>query len=323
MKLSHKLFPWKRLQALGVLGLNRRNADFILPYNSRKNFPLVDDKLRTKQLAEKSGISVPPLYGVIEIEHQISELEVLAKNYDEFVIKPTHGCGGEGILVVSRISGGKYRLGSGECVESHELHYHLSCILSGMYSLGGRPDSALLEYKVNFDPVFEGVSFQGCPDIRVIVFRGIPVMAMLRLPTKLSCGKANLHQGAIGVGIDISEGFTFYGVWREHIIDRHPDTGSDILGLMIPQWDYILEISARCQGLVGLGYLGIDIVIDSKLGPLMLEMNARPGLGIQLANKSGLLFKLNKLKRMGEMPVCMGDRLLLAKSLGCGVEVGG
>jgi len=33
-------------------------------------------------------------------------------------------------------------------------------------------------------------------------------MAMLRLPTKESGGKANLQQGAIGLGIDMASGVT-------------------------------------------------------------------------------------------------------------------
>ena len=42
-----------------------------------------------------------------------------------------------------------------------------------------------------------------------------------------------------------------------------------------------------------LGYIGVDFVVDPILGPLILELNARPGLNIQLANREGLLPRLN------------------------------
>jgi len=313
------LFPGRRLRELGILGLNQRNADFILRYNPRKNFPLVDDKRRTKELAIASGISVPDLYAVVEIEHQIDWLPELLAPYEDFAVKPAHGSGGEGILVVTGKVNGRYRKSNGAMIGEDDLGHHISNILSGMYSLGGLPDCALIEYRVDFDPVFDGVSYQGVPDIRTIVFLGVPVQAMIRLPTRLSDGRANLHQGAVGVGIDLATGKTFCGVWHENRVAHHPDTGHPIAGLDIPHWDQILALTARCYDLAGLGYIGVDIVLDRTLGPLMLEINARPGLSIQLANKQGLLPRLRSLEAMAEIPSSIEERIALAKSLaGCG-----
>jgi len=309
------LFPGRRLRELGVLGLNQRNADFILLYNPRRNFPLVDDKRRTKELAIASGISVPELYAVVEIEHQIDWLPELLAPYEEFVVKPAHGSGGEGILVVTGKVNGRYRKSNGCLAAEDELGYHISNILSGMYSLGGLPDCALIEYRVDFDPIFEGMSYQGVPDIRTIVFRGVPVQAMVRLPTRMSDGRANLHQGAVGAGIDLASGVTGGGVWHENRVDHHPDTGGEIAGLEIPHWDQILALTARCYDLVGLGYIGVDIVLDRTLGPLMLEINARPGLSIQLANRQGLLPRLRSVEAMAAIPASVEDRIALAKSL--------
>lgn len=202
---------------MGFLGMNKRNADFILPYNPRKNFPLVDDKLRTKELALAAGIAVPELYAVIEIEHQVDMLTRMLAPYDEFVIKPAHGSGGEGIMVVSGKVNGRYRRSSGILADEDDLKHHISNILSGMYSLGGLPDCALVEYRVDFDPIFDGVSYQGVPDIRTIVFRGVPVLAMLRLPTRSSDGRANLHQGAVGAGVDLATGATNCEIGRAHV----------------------------------------------------------------------------------------------------------
>jgi alpha-L-glutamate ligase-like protein len=309
------LFPGRRLRALGIMGMNQRNADYILPYNPRKNYPCVDDKRRTKALALEHGIAVPELYAIIEIEHQIEQLPNILAPYEEFVVKPAHGSGGEGIMVITGQVNGRYRKASGALADEAELGHHISNILSGMYSLGGLPDCALIEYRVNFNPIFDEVSFQGVPDIRTVVFRGVPVQAMIRLPTRLSDGKANLHQGAVGVGIDLASGRTFSGVWRHGLVDQHPDTGGDISGLEIPHWDEILCLTARCHDMVGLGYIGVDIVLDRSLGPLMLEVNARPGLNIQIANKQGLLPRLKRLKKMARIPASVEERIALAKRL--------
>lgn len=308
--------PWRRLHALGILGMNRRNADYIMRYNPRRLYPLVDDKLKTKRLALAAGVPVPELYGVVEIQRQIPALHEQLKRYPQgFVVKPTHGSGGEGILVITGCVRGGYRKSSGALISAEEFEFHISNILSGLYSLGGLPDSALIERRIDFDPVFQNVSYQGVPDIRTIVFRGVPVMAMIRLPTRLSDGRANLHQGAVGVGIDLVSGRTLMGTWKETLLEQHPDTGGKIVELVIPHWETILRLSSACADLVGLGYIGVDVVLDRDLGPLMLEMNARPGLAIQIANRAGLFQRLKKIEAMAEIPSSLEDRIALAKDL--------
>jgi alpha-L-glutamate ligase-like protein len=281
-----------RLAQAGVLGLNRRNADFISQYNKRRYYPLVDDKLRTKELALAAGIAVPELYGVVEIEHQIRELRDLLAQRNEFVIKPAHGSGGDGILVISGRSRDLYRTPGGAPITQQQLDHHVSNVLSGLFSLGGHSDTALIEAMVHFDPVFQHITFQGVPDIRIIVFLGIPIMAMVRLPTRLSDGKANLHQGAIGAGIDMATGCTLSAVQGNDVVLEHPDTHFPVTGVEIPHWRTLLEIASRCHELTRMGYVGVDLVLDRDRGPLVLELNARPGLNIQIANRCGLLTRL-------------------------------
>jgi alpha-L-glutamate ligase-like protein len=287
----------KQLVQNGVLGINRRNAEYTMKYNSRGRYPLVDDKLRTKKLALKAGIAVPELYGVVEAESEVRHLTHLIKSHPDFVIKPSRGSGGSGILVISGRSKDLFRKADGELIDRDEIEYHLFNVISGLHSLGGQPDKALVEYRVQFDPVFEPISYQGVPDIRVIVFLGVPVMSMVRLPTRMSGGKANLHQGAIGAGIDIATGTTLAAVWRNDIIGEHPDTGNPVSGIKIPNWEQLLKIAAQCNTLTGLGYIGVDLVLDKDKGPMILEMNARPGLNIQIANQAGLLSRLRLVER--------------------------
>lgn len=278
----------KKLKAKGVLGINQRNAAYTLKYNARKYYPLVDDKFQTKALAIAANIPVPKLYAHIKAEHELKSLASILEPYADFVIKPAHGAGGDGIVVVTNRVFGRYRLINGALWTHDDLTYHLSCILSGAYSLGGHPDAILIEHRVMSSTVFESISYEGVPDIRVISLLGYPVMAMLRLPSRLSAGKANLHQGAIGVGVDIPTGLTLNGVFNHESIQYHPDTLNPTVGIQVPHWDTILNIAASTYELTGLGYLGVDIVLDKSEGPLMLELNARPGLNIQIANHAGL-----------------------------------
>jgi alpha-L-glutamate ligase-like protein len=286
----------RQLAKIGVLGLNRRNAEYTLRHNPRRLYPLVDDKVTTKQLAQHAGIAVPELYGVAEENYQVRTLPEMLEQYSDFVVKPARGSGGDGILVISGRSRQMYRNANGPLLSREELCYHISNILSGVYSLGGQPDRALIEYRVRSDPLFEAISYQGVPDIRVIVFLGVPVMSMVRLPTRMSGGRANLHQGALGAGIDITNGITLSAVWRNDIVTEHPDTGNTLMGVKIPNWEALLRLAARCYELTGLGYQGVDIVLDKDKGPLILELNARPGLNIQIANRAGLLLRLRSVE---------------------------
>ncbi len=286
----------KLLREIGLAGLNERNAEFVLKYNQRKFYPRVDDKLITKQLAIEAGLPVPELYAVVREEHEIEEVHEKLRDREAFVAKPAHGSGGDGILIINGRRGAKYRRSNGHLMTREDFDHHLSNTLSGLFSLGGQPDAVLIEYCVQFDPIFDHVSYKGVPDVRVIVFRGYPVMAMIRLPTRQSDGKANLHQGAIGVGIDIPTGMTRRGVWGNEPVKEHPDTEHSIIGLEIPRWHELLLIAARAADLSGLGYVGCDLVLDKQLGPLILELNARPGLAIQIANGNGLVHRLRKIE---------------------------
>lgn len=306
----------RRLREIGLIGIGERNANYVLRYNDRKFYPRVDDKLVTKQLAIEAGLPVPELYAVVRAEHEIAALEKTLATREQFVVKPAHGSGGDGILVISGRRGDKYRRSNGQLMSREEFAHHLSNGLSGLFSLGGQPDHLLVEYCVQFDPIFDQVSYRGVPDVRIIVFLGYPVMAMIRLPTRMSDGKANLHQGAIGVGIDIPTGLTRRGVWGTEVIREHPDTEQSIVGLAIPHWDDLLLMASRCFELSQLGYIGVDFVLDRSLGPMILELNARPGLAIQIANGNGLghrLAKVEALHEAGTLSKDPAERVAFAK----------
>lgn len=295
-KLRGGLVSPLALHRLGVLGMNARNVNYIARYNDRDKYPIVDDKLNTKHAARRAGIAVPELIAAFDTQPSRKRVMEVIEPLWQFVIKPARGSGGKGILVIVGREGDKYLKPSGAEVTALDILRHVSNIHSGLYSLGGKPDRVMVEALVDFDPVFDNYSFEGVPDIRVIVFRGFPVMAMLRCSTHDSDGKANLHQGAVGVGIDLATGKSCHAVQRGLRIDRHPDTEMPFGELQVPGWRDLVRLAASCYEMTGLGYLGCDIVLDRRRGPLLLEANARPGLAIQVANGVGLRQRLRHIE---------------------------
>lgn len=305
-----------------ILGMNERNFSFIRPYNKKRAIRLADNKLASKELLIKTGISTPRLYGVLKTIKDFEDFD-WKKLPASFVIKPNRGFGGEGIIILRRskkkeeflklsLKRREWISSSGEIWDFERLKSHILDILDGSFSLQGLPDTAFIERKLTTHPVFQNYTRKGIPDIRIIVFNKVPVMAMLRLPTEKSKGRANIAQGAISCGIDIGSGVTTVAMTKlpmRKIIDSHPDTGQKLAGLVIPFWDKILEMGIEAQIASNLGYLGVDIAIDKKYGPEILELNARPGLDIQVANLEGLAGRLKRVKGLKVKSVSHGIRI--------------
>ncbi len=295
------------------MGMNRRNIGYIAQYNARRYYPLVDDKLKTKRAALERHIPVPELLGVIERQYQVGSIARRLEAYESFVIKPSQGSGGKGILVITGRNGDQFVKSSGVEIDAAEIRRHVSNILAGLHSLGGRNDCAMIEALIDFDPCLAQYSYEGVPDIRVIAFLGVPVMAMMRCATHSSDGKANLHQGAVGVGLDIATGRSVGAVQHGQLVQCHPDTGARFEDLQVPHWERILELAASCVEMTGLGYLGADVVLDRRQGPMLLELNARPGLAIQVANQAGLRHRLAIAQEIADETDDQHTKILLAR----------
>ncbi len=288
-----RFWAWPdELRFSGILGINDRNVSYIVENNPRRLYPRLDNKLLTKQICQENGIPVPETYGVLSEHSQLRQFCEKVSSLSEFVVKPASGAAGRGIVVIASRSGDSFFTAGGREITASDLRYHLSTIISGLYSLGGQEDSAILEQRIVSHPTIMNLAIEGTPDIRVILYRGIPAMAMIRLPTTQSGGRANLHQGAVAAAIDLANGLTFGGVCENRAITHHPDTKQLIAGIEIPAWREVLDASMRLSDELEMGYVGVDFVIDAKIGPVVLEANARPGLAIQLAHREGIVPRL-------------------------------
>lgn len=308
-----------------ILGLNRRNQEYIRPYNSPSAKNIADNKILTKKILAREGIKTPEIYKVIRNKKQLRFLD-----WDSLprslVIKPNKGTGGNGIVVFygKRKNELSWFRPSGEIMSKRDITLHIENILEGRFSMGSKTDSAIIEERVKTDPLLKQYSYKGVPDIRVICFNSVPIMAMTRLPTRRSNGTANLHSGAICTGIDIGTGITTYSMQMRPnslLSDTYEQIESTtdlkinkkLSGIQIPDWDEILRIALVCQRASNLGYIGVDIAIDRDKGPVVFELNARPGLGIQVANQTGLRWRLEKVRGLEIKSIKHGIRV--AKNL--------
>jgi alpha-L-glutamate ligase-like protein/uncharacterized protein (TIGR02421 family) len=291
----------------GILGINARNLLYIKPYNDKKAIKLADDKLKSKHFLSARGIPVPKLYGVISNRAEAAKFDFKSLP-TSFVIKPNYGYGGEGIIPIVSRKGDVFSQANGNTFTEDDLRKHTYDVLDGRFSIVNMDDSAFFEQLIITDEVLGQYSFKGLPDIRIIVHNLVPVMAMLRLPTKESNGKANLHQGAIGVGIDIARGEATNCTHNGKVVHEIPDKDS-IRGLKIPYWEEMLLIAAKTQLITNLGYMAIDLAIDKNVGPVLLEINARAGIGLQIANLAPLRSRLEKVKGLSVKTPERGVRL--------------
>ncbi|MBD3299740.1 MAG: hypothetical protein GF347_00105 [Candidatus Moranbacteria bacterium] len=299
----------------GILGMNSRNLEYIRPYNKVGAKKIADNKILSKKILEKNKIGVSKLISVIKNYDD-------AKNFDwdslpnSFVLKPNRGLGGEGIMVIyGRKKNGNWVKANREEVTGEDLKNHVLNILEGSYSLAGVVDHAFFEERVKILKLFKPYSFRGIPDIRIIVFNSVPVMAMLRLPTKQSGGRANIHLGGVCIGIDMNTGVTTTAITKnlttqqEYLIDYLEGTRHTLSGIKIPFWNEILKMSIKAQQITKIGFLGIDIMIDRDQGPVVAELNCRSGLAIQIANLAPLKTRLKKVEGLKVKSAQKGIRL--------------
>ena len=305
-----------RLIRREALGMNRRNLTFLVPYNPHHLFALVDHKPSTKRALTARGIPVPETYAELAVPWDLRGLASLLRDRDDFVVKPARGSGGGGVQVIAGRHGGRFLKASGAALALADLESHCADILAGAFSLTPHADGVLIEERVRADPVLDAISFRGVPDVRVLVFRGVPIQAMLRLPTRVSDGRANLHLGGMAVGIDLATGLSTHGTIRRRQVAVHPDLRRSVAGVRVPYWDDIVTLAARCYDAVPLGYLGVDVVIDADRGPLVLELNARPGLTIQLANRRGLRPLMEAVAATDVAGLTVSERIAFGRTVG-------
>jgi alpha-L-glutamate ligase-like protein len=279
-----------------VLSLNARTLQYTNRTNVQQAIRLANNKLESKRLLQKAGVGVPRLYATITSRSELKRFR-WTKLPPSFVLKPNSSSGGGGIIVIfGRNRKGNWVKADKTEVFIPELKNRVLDILDGDFSRSNIPDIAFFEQRVRNHPDLKPYSVKGVPDIRVLVYNHFPVMAMLRLPTEESGGRANLHAGGIGVGIDLKLGLTTTAIQYGQPLEFIPGKRLSLSGIRIPHWPEVLLTAVRAAEAIDLTFGGVDVTVDRDDGPVVLEINARPGLDIQLANMAPLRSRLHRVE---------------------------
>jgi alpha-L-glutamate ligase-like protein len=295
-----------------VLTMTVRNREFVSKYNPPGLLAMLT-KDAVKGLLLPLGVPMAATYMILRERSDLGKFKEWMKQHEVFALKPSSSYGGEGILLVTGKQGDMYRTNMGS-MSASQIETLAFSILEGQFH-GGQKDTAVVEELLVQDETLHDIVPTGLADIRVISFLGYPVMAMMRIPTIASGGKANIHLGAVAAGVRISTGVIFHSVWAGLPSPEHPDTGAPLLGRQIPRWDEILEVAAEAQRLAGIGYAGVDIALDAKRGPVVMEVNRRPGLEIQNANAAGLLRRLRTIEQSPHHELPVEERIKIVQNL--------
>lgn len=279
----------------GLLWQNARNLKYIKEYNNSFAKHLADSKLRTKDFLEKKSVKVAKTLFTLSTHLTIENFDFWELN-PPFVIKPNSGFWWKWIIVIDSISS------NGEYISNNKKSYtkkfiinHFKEIVDWFYSLSWKRDKVIIEKKLLIDKEIELLGKYWLPDIRVICFNMVPIMAMMRIPTKNSWWKANLHAGACWVWIDIWSWRLTYTTQFWKLINSAPGIWK-LKDIKLPHWEEILKLAVKAQKVTNIWYLGCDIILDDDLGPCILELNIRPWLELQIANMAPLETRLRKIK---------------------------
>ena len=279
-----------------ILGMNARYHYTKLNPHSARAYGF--SKLKTKKLLQEHHLPTAELYHVFE---HFSDLNHI--NWDNlpcpFVIKPASGSAGKGVLVIIKKSLNQPIWFDNEKRQysTEDLALHVRNILDGEYSTWGNQHVALVEEMVVAHPTLRKLAFSGTPDLRIIVFNSVPIMAMARIPTHESDGKANLDRGAIALGIDMATGITTYGIkGKKDYITHFPNSKKKVNGILVPHWQEAMLMAVKAANAAGYKFMGADLFIHETKGPMIVELNGFPGLSIQLANRAGLKRRIERVE---------------------------
>ncbi len=279
-----------------ILGMNARYRYTKLNPASARKYGF--SKLLTKQMLEEHNIATPKIFHIFKTIQDVEEINWEAIPVP-FVIKPVSGSAGKGVWIIKKKvpNEAKWMNQENEIISRSDLILHVENILDGEFSTWGSNHRAMIEELIPPHPSLAKYAYKGTPDIRVVVFNQVPVMAMARIPTPESQGRANLDKGAIALGIDLATGSTTYGLkGKKEYIKYFPGTKRKVRGILIPQWKQVLETAVKASLAAGFVYMGADIFIHPDRGPMIVELNVFPGLSIQMANKAGLKRRLQRVE---------------------------
>ena len=227
------------LRARGVVAahLNRRNIGYISKYNDRRLYPLVDGKQAADQAAVSRSTVWPrqEMIGKVASQFEVERVVDMVRDRAGFVIKPAKGSGGKGILVIEHHDGEEFceaQRRRASRVPTWSATSPTSC--QDFIRWAAHRMWRWVEGFISFNQPWPS-SPEGVPDIRVMVFKGYPVMAMMRLSTAAWMARPTFTRGQSVSGWISGQAGPCAAC--SMIVHSSPtDTGHDLFSLKVPRW---------------------------------------------------------------------------------------
>ncbi len=239
---------------------------------------LLDDKVAAKRVFAQLGARVPRTLAFVEEGGDVDAFISHVGNFDEFVLKPNHLAMGTGVLILRRVGGDRFVDPAGVKYGMLQLTSHVEYLLDKP-TKGAARVGVLLEERIRPEPGLNASNpfADTIVDLRLyLVYQTIP-FGKLRVPTVKSRGLGNTSQGAVGFHVD-DDGVIGVTTHMHRCAERHPDTGTRMVGERMPRWDEIREIAARISMHFEVPFHSVDLTIDDRGRPCVIECTRLPEL---------------------------------------------
>jgi hypothetical protein len=249
-------------------------------------------------LAEARGSSSPlgdkDAFARFCADRQVDALPVLLAVYDgevsgaaglpetDLFVKPVRGRGGRGAERWDYAGARHYRHVDGGKLSGVELIDRLRDM--------SRRQPYLVQERARNHPAMRDLSNGALNTIRIITCldereRPEIIAAVLRMAVGGNATVDNVHAGGLAASVDLLEGrlspATDMGV-DSHLgwIDRHPDTGAQIAGRVLPMWDEVRHLVRGAHAAFGdWAVIGWDVAIMADR-PRLVEGNSGPDIDL-------------------------------------------
>jgi Sugar-transfer associated ATP-grasp len=218
----------------------------------------------------------------------------------KFIVKPEDGWCGEDIFLLTHQDGQFFKQ-RGRSIETIDLEAFLRTIKPPRRK--GRPASAtLIEERIQQGPFWASLFPDSANTIRLFTMwhpqepAPFVARAVQRIGTADTVPTDNWSGGGISVPVDPETGrlglgrmHPLKGKRPEQRFERHPDSGAQLTGAVVPYWDQITGAVLQAAGSLPFNRMGgWDVLVDSTGTPIILEANGNSDVNL-LQVHGGLL----------------------------------
>ena len=194
-------------------------------------------------------------------ENDFEKFAEFISDKDKIIAKPLDECCGRGIDIYH--------------MKDHEPKALFDLLIANK--------AYLIEEVVEQHETMNSMSPSSVNTIRIITIRNGEKVTLVAGCVRVSrSGNVvdNFNAGGLSGILDINTGKIVtdgYDKFRA-TFKNHPDTGTQFMGFEIPMWDDVVDLVTEAAKVVPeVRYIGWDVAISKKYGPLLIEGNSYPG----------------------------------------------